>query len=302
LGAPTGTKLLPRQNPASYPFNVFGTFTQGTGVNEVQWAIFDVVPTLMSDYYLRVEQIHLLFSVYRSDPNPAVGIEMDPCLEYSTSMTSTELAPSHDKFPLQHVLSLDGFMKYPVDTYMTTKIRSQVEPDPPGTAFFGLEMAAYTKTSFDLTWNNGIQELPNVDIIFTDKDGVKRTWVDAAPSGRGNYVTISGFSGYPVSIMLQETVGAKRSSETLKLYEDGQEQRGFTQIKAVYKAKELFIPEAPLMVDRVRDTMFMRQFGMKIEYPVLFIQNKAVNVDVEITRVRLALYPVGARYDMGSRR
>jgi hypothetical protein len=172
----------------------------------------------------------------------------------------------------------------------------------PGTATFGLKMISYTSTSFVIRWNNTMPELPDAKVVFTGSDGQEVTWTDKSPTASGYEVTISGFSDYPVQVYLQEIAGPFRKSETIRLKNEGNVDTGDTQIKAVYRLKEPFVPTAPVMVDRVRDSMFMRKFGMRIACPRFFEDNTEPNLEIKISRVRMALYPVGARYDIGSRK
>jgi hypothetical protein len=303
LGSPETVVKVPNQTLMIDPNNMYGTFKTVGDIVEARWNVFDVVPELIGDYYLRVEQIHYVFHIKTNDSNPPYGIELDPCSEYGTSFTNADLHPTYDKWPLQHVHSLDAYIKYPTDTFDKMKIRAtQTEG---GQIQMGLEVVKYNDESFDIRWDNGIVQLPDVDVYFKGNDGVAHQWVDPKTAkARGNEVTISGFGGYPVVIWLQKTSNPNPGkSETLQLVAAGTEANGDTRVKAVYKIKEPFVATAPMMVDRVRDSMFMREFALRIATPQAFSSGDSyISVQTEILRVKMGLYPVGARYDMGSRK
>jgi hypothetical protein len=300
LGEPNATNEVPSINSASNAFNVYGRFKQEGKMVDAFWNVFDVVPELFGDYYLRVEQIQFTLMIKRDDPSPIPSstVRLESILEYSTSLTTTDLTPSADRYPLQHNLLLDSYMVYPTTNYTADSIK--VKQVTAGTALYGLRMYSYTDTSFTIGWNNGMPGLPDVTVFFKGSDGRHIEWTDRSPTASGYEVTVSGFSDYPVDVYLQEVVDKSKTSETIQLYNSGDQKNGSTEIKAVYRLKEPFVPEAPMMVDRVRDSMFMRKFGIRIACPRVFVGVTEPDYDANISRVKMALYPMGARYDIGS--
>jgi hypothetical protein len=303
LGEPNATSELSSTNPANNKFDVYGKFIQDEKMIEGVWNIFDIVPTLFGDYYLRVEQIQLTLTIKREDSTPPPSVTLDPVLEYSTSMTTTDLTPSADRYPLQHNMSMDSYLVYPTTLFKAFRIRPNVVPSTAaGGVEFGLRLVSYTDTSFTIDWNNTMPGLPDVYVTFMGSNGKVIQWAGGSAVVQGWEVTIMGFGDYPVWVELQEIKSPFRISERMTVIAEGQVDNGATQIKAVYRLKEPFVPEAPMMVDRVRDSMFMRKFGIKIACPSVFVEVTEPTLEVKISRVKMALYPVGARYDLGSRR
>jgi hypothetical protein len=274
--------------------------------NTVQgtWPVFDINPELYGQYYLRVEEAVFTWLFKRPNPLPIFqyDVQIQPIVSYNTIMTSPDLTLTYDKIRLQHAMSMEASYVFPVQTTANfPRYRFDVNPIQ-GQQLWDLAPSNYAFDSIDINWNPNFPQVPNVQIYFEGADGVPHTWRSADPSETGRGITLSGFQGYPLIVQMTETGGLFRISEEIIVIADGVQEGGTTLIQAKYVQKQPFVPSAPMMVDRVRDNLFMRQFQMSLTIPFISVQGAiARDVDFTVQSVKIGLYPVGARIDTGGR-